>query len=327
MLRRRAPCLRRITRSTLTSTTSRAVSRPSYPVRCLTSTACSMAEHLSFAKDNFSISGASGLYDRARPSYPPAAISQLLSSLPQGAVVVELGSGTGLFTRGFLQAAAAEGSEGKVKSLLAVEPSEGMRAAFEMGLEGLRDAQGRVGGVEVVCTEGTFDKVPVESGSVDLVVIAQAFHWTGTSGGPAVEEIARILKPGGTWAKIWNLEDPETAWVRGIRGVYEEFEAGTPQYRLGLWKHIWDLPSFSRLFSSPEEHTTFRRALPTNEDLVVDRVFSKSYITALSDEEKKGVEEKVREVVRQGEGKKWIKEEEGTFEYPYKTDLFVTRRL
>lgn len=54
-----------------------------------------------------------------------------------------------------------------------------------------------------------------------------AFHWTGSDGAAAVDEIARVLKPGGTWAKIWNLEDGDKSeWVRKNRELYEEFEAG-----------------------------------------------------------------------------------------------------
>ncbi|GAA5908864.1 hypothetical protein JCM6882_005470 [Rhodosporidiobolus microsporus] len=292
--------------------------------------------HQLFATTNFSLSGASGLYDRARPSYPADAISSILSRLPaasstgEGALIVELGAGTGLFTRGLLSALSVPGSpyHGRVRKVLAVEPSEGMRVGFEKGLEreGLRGADGKVAGVEVECVEGTFEKVPVGEGEADLVVIAQAFHWIGHDGSRAVDEIARVLKPGATWAKIWNLEDRNTPWVAQLRDTYEKFEKDTPQYRLGYWRSIWDLPSFPRLFTSPESHDIFTRSLPTTEDLVVDRIFSKSYITALSDEERKGVEEKAREIVRRGEGKEWIEAKEGVFAYPYATDLFMTTR-
>ncbi|GAA5991270.1 hypothetical protein JCM11641_000407 [Rhodosporidiobolus odoratus] len=269
------------------------------------------SDYSAFANTNFGTSGASGLYDRARPTYPREAIDSLLTQLPPNAVVVELGAGTGLFTRGLLAAAAEK--PGTVKSLLAVEPSEGMRVGFEKGLEAL-------GEIETSIVEGAFERIPVADHSVDL-----AFHWVGHSGDAAVAEIARVLKPEGVWAKVWNLEDDETEWVKEVRRVYEAFEAGTPQYRLGYWKHIWDLPSFTSSFA-PEQYALFHQSLPTTEDLVVDRCFSKSYITALAGEDKKKVEQGIREAVREGTGKKWIKKEEGTFEYPYKTDLFVTKR-
>ncbi|GAA5850330.1 hypothetical protein JCM8547_001834 [Rhodosporidiobolus lusitaniae] len=290
-----------------------------------------LTAHQTWATSQFSVSGASGLYDRARPSYPTEATSLILSRLPPSAVVVELGAGTGLFTRGLLAASSELPEEKRIKTLTAVEPSEGMREGFEKALveKGLREGGkegGRVGGTEVTVVDGTFEKVPVEEGSVDMVVIAQAFHWTGHDGSAAVKEIARVLKPGGIWAKIWNLEDRDTKWVAELRDVYEEFENDTPQYRHGYWKSIWSLPYFPTLFSSPEEHHVFQRSLPSTANGVVDRVFSKSYITALSEEQRKEVERKCREIVKKGDGKKWIEEEKGVFEYPYKTDLFITAR-
>lgn len=184
-------------------------------------------------------------------------------------------------------------------------------------------------------------------------MIAQAFHWVGHDGRSAVKEIARVLKPGGVWALIWNLEDGNVPWIAQIREKYERFEqgvslrfrpkdpaghhltgrtcfsdlAGTPQYRHGYWRSIYDTPEYTESFAAPEE-SHYKRALPTTEDLVVDRVFSKSYITALNDEEREQLGREVREVVRRGEGKKAIQGgPEGAFEYDYKTDLFLAERL
>lgn len=50
---------------------------------------------------------------------------------------------------------------------------------------------------------------------------------------------------------------------------------------------------------------------------MLDRVRSKSYITSLVTEEQQDVVDRAREVVRRGEGKVWLDEESGTFEYPY----------
>ncbi|GAA5820430.1 hypothetical protein JCM11251_005623 [Rhodosporidiobolus azoricus] len=321
-----------IRRRALSITTSRSTS-PSKPVMT------SPPAHQVFATTNFSVSGASGLYDRARPSYPEQAIESILSRLPtpasptdEGALIVELGAGTGLFTRGLLAALLAPSSpyRGRVKKVLAVEPSEGMRVGFEKGLQKEGWVRGDEGkgvwkkegeGLEVEIVDGTFEKIPVGEGEADL-----AFHWVGHSGGAAVSEIGRVLKPGAAWCKIWNLEDRGTEWVKQLRDKYEKFEEGTPQYRHNYWQHIWDLPSFTSLFSLPEEHQKYYRSLPTTDDLVVDRVFSKSYITALSEEQRSELEKEMREVVKKGEGKEWIDEKEGVFAYPYDTDLFTTIR-
>lgn len=55
-------------------------------------------------------------------------------------------------------------------------------------------------------------------------------------------------------------------------------------------------------------------------------MFSKSYITALSDAERETLGHEIRDVVRRGEGKTWIDKDQGTFEYDYKTDLVLAQR-
>ena len=101
--------------------------------------------------------------------------------------------------------------------------------------------------------------------------------------------------------------------------------ADTPQYRHGYWRSIYSTKEYSRNFTAPTE-THYKRALPTTEDLVVDRVFSKSYITALSDAEREILGKEIRDVVRRGEGKTWIDKDQDTFEYDYKTDLVLAQR-
>jgi hypothetical protein len=74
-------------------------------------------------------------------------------------VLYRIGSGTGLFTRALL----AHDEWKDVRSLRAVDPSEGMREVFSRYTTDDR----------VVVSEGTFDRTGIESGWADLIVIAQ----------------------------------------------------------------------------------------------------------------------------------------------------------
>lgn len=55
---------------------------------------------------------------------------------------------------------------------------------------------------------------------------SSAFHWVGSDGASSMKELARVLKPGGNLILIWNLEDPAQPWVRELRSLYEQYEAG-----------------------------------------------------------------------------------------------------
>ncbi|GAA6016059.1 hypothetical protein JCM11491_000655 [Sporobolomyces phaffii] len=281
----------------------------------------------SFAEDNFSQSGASGLYDRARPTYPGPAFDRILSVLGGHATVVELGAGSGIFTRGFLQAAASatQDADDLIDELIAVEPSRGMRDGFEKKLDELDRNRSASRRVRVSIQDGLFDRIPVDDAKADLVVIAQAFHWVGRDGESAIREIARVLKPHGTLALIWNYEDRSVPWVAQLRDAYEVHEAGTPQARLGWWKSIFDTEFYSATYA-PAELETFHRDLATTEDGVVDRILSKSYITALAQDEQDRVARDMRAIVARGDGKRWIDQTAGTFQYPYNTELYLIRK-
>jgi len=177
----------------------------------------------------------------------------------------------------------------------------------------------------VVVSEGTFDHTGVDAGWADLIVVAQAFHWCPDYDA-AMAEFARVLKPDGVAVLIWNLEDRDGApWVAELRDLYEAHEQGTPQFRKGLWRKVFDTPSYQKYFQTAEE-SVWSYHLPGSLDIVTNRVFSKSYIAVQSDEEKEKVKAHVNAIIDKGEGKVWIDEKEGVFQYPYKTFVEVLKR-
>jgi SAM-dependent methyltransferase len=131
-------------------------------------------------------------YARYRPGYPPAAIALLATQcgLKEGAVVADLGSGTGLLTEPLLAAGAR---------VYAIEPNEAMRRAAEAQLGG------RAGFTSV---PGTAEATTLAAASVDLIVAGQAFHWFDVPA--ARREALRVIRPGGSGALLWN-ERPREA--------------------------------------------------------------------------------------------------------------------
>jgi SAM-dependent methyltransferase len=151
--------------------------------------------------------------------------------------VLDLAAGTGKFTE--LLAAREE----KFK-LVAVEPHDDMRATL---------AGKKLPGVEVV--KGYGSSIPLEDGSVDGVVVAQAFHWF--SNRASLVEIARVLKSRGRVGLVWNIEDYNNTlehesphpWTKKIRQYLFDLDHLAPEdnvrFRNGVWKKVFeekDLP-------------------------------------------------------------------------------------
>jgi SAM-dependent methyltransferase len=58
---------------------------------------------------------------------------------------------------------------------------------------------------------GRGEALPLPDCSVDAVVYGQAWHWIDEVAG--AQEAARVLRPGGVLAMLWNYEQDATGWV------------------------------------------------------------------------------------------------------------------
>ena len=125
-------------------------------------------------------------YARFRPGYPAEVLEILRNEcgLNETSVIADIGSGTGILSELFLQ---------NGNSVVAVEPNAAMRQVAER----LLDSYEKFRSVNAAAEATT-----LETGSVDFVTAAQAFHWF--DGPRAKREFARILKPAGWVVLIWN---------------------------------------------------------------------------------------------------------------------------
>ena len=129
------------------------------------------------------------LYDRVRPSYPPQVLPLLLAGLT-GYRVADVGAGTGKLTA----VLAAAGWD-----VDAVEPDPDMRAILAARLPGIRVHAGRG------------EALPLPDSSVNAVLYGQAWHWVDHVA--AAHEAARVLRPDGVLAMLWNHDDEATDWI------------------------------------------------------------------------------------------------------------------
>lgn len=211
-------------------------------------------------------------YVRGRPDYPPEIAGWLRDTLGlhAGATVLDLGAGTGKFTPRLLATGA---------SVIAVEPVAAM-------LDKLAASH-----PEVRPLVGTADAIPLPDASVDVVVCAQAFHWFATA--EALDEIHRVLKPGGRLGLVWNMRDARVPWVAAIDRIVNEFEDDAPRYYTGAWRQAFPHPGFGPM----DERHYANDHTGSPEDVILNRVRSTSFISALPPEQRAGVDERLRTLI------------------------------
>ncbi|HMN95766.1 MAG TPA: class I SAM-dependent methyltransferase [Phycisphaerales bacterium] len=127
-------------------------------------------------------------YRRFRPGYPDALVERLrsITALRDGAVIADVGSGTGISAELFLRHG---------YTVAAVEPNGPMRGAAEEALAARFGPRFR-------SVPGCAESTGLGDASVDMVIAAQAFHWFDPETFAA--ECRRILRPAGWVVLIWN---------------------------------------------------------------------------------------------------------------------------
>lgn len=198
-------------------------------------------------------------YDRGRPSYPADAVAWLLDG--DAKIVLELGAGTGKMTRELVDQGHA---------VFATEKDAAMLAVLKVRVP------------EVSAKVASAEEIPANDRSVDVVIAAQAFHWFDHE--VALPEIARVLKPGGHLAIVWNLLDQRIPWVRKLVKVMGEAHVRTSSK---------DVLEQTDLFAEVEAET-FASWQDVTRDTLVDIVASRSYIASLPDGEREAKLDAVR---------------------------------
>jgi SAM-dependent methyltransferase len=210
-------------------------------------------------------------YEAARPGYPGDAIYWLVEQLrlDDATTLLDLAAGTGKLTRLLSPL---------VGRTIAVEPVKAMRDKLH---EVLPHAE---------VLEGTAESLPVDGGAVDAVTVAQAFHWFDAE--RAAAEIARVLKPEGRVALVWNRRDLHDPVQAGLERIVSRYRADTPSHRTSAWREQVEGTGLLRVVASKEipfTHELSREGL-------VARVVSISFIAALPEGEKREAVTAAREL-------------------------------
>jgi SAM-dependent methyltransferase len=153
-------------------------------------------------------------YVRHRPGYPDEVINVLEREvgLQPDWRIADVGSGSGISSRIFLENA---------NTVVAVEPNREMREAAERWLAGYPGFQS---------VDGRAEATALADSSVDLIVVAQAFHWFDLAA--ARSEFHRILQPPRWVALLWNTRDHDASdFMRAYEQVVLRFGTDYEQVR------------------------------------------------------------------------------------------------
>ncbi|MEP6812780.1 MAG: class I SAM-dependent methyltransferase [Actinomycetota bacterium] len=225
-------------------------------------------------------------YERSRPEYAPDALAWIAHRLRLGRVL-DLGAGTGKLTRQLVALGA---------DIVAIEPGDEMRAVLATAVPG------------VDFRAGSAEAIPLEDASVDAITIGQAFHWFRVD--EALPEMHRVLRPGGSFALLWNEWDEDDTLMLALNEVVNTLRRqGTHGGR-----HYEELEA-TPLFGGREERS-FHHADELEADVAVERISSVSALAAAEPRDRERALDEVRKLVGAG-----------TVRFPMITKVYVADRV
>jgi ubiquinone/menaquinone biosynthesis C-methylase UbiE len=240
-------------------------------------------------------------YERGRPGFPSEAIESLIRELhlDRRSVVVDLAAGTGKLTRDLTR---------RSDEVIAIEPLVAMREQLARAVPAAR------------ALDGTAERMPLADACADAVFVAQAFHWF--DGRRALDEIARVLRPGGGLALLWNTtpwERREGPWFSRLDDLLEDSRADLSVMRRhgsGRWREAFDdEPRFA-----PLAKATFDNAQRMSRENFLANLASRSYVAQLAHEERQVLLGDVSDLLRSPGAPL----EAGRVVVPMQTDVYWT---
>lgn len=234
-------------------------------------------------------------YIRYRPHYPAEIIDLLADrcGLTPESVVADIGSGTGILTKLFLE---------NGNPVVGVEPNREMREGAENYLAEY---------ARFTSVDGTSEASRLPAQSMDFVLAGQAFHWFNPSKTRA--EFQRILKEGGWVVLVWNdRRTDSTLFLRDYEALLQEF--GTDYNEINH-KNVQDKALFEAFFGAPPQEATFANVQRFDLDGLMGRLNSSSYVPGRDDPRHAALARRAREIFA-------AHQNNGMVEFEYDTRVF-----
>ena len=251
---------------------------------------------MTFADSKQRFSNRAEDYARYRPGYPREVLDVLRTwcALKPEHVIADIGSGTGLLTKLFLE---------NGNRVFGVEPNAEMRFGGEAFLSSYKN---------FTSVAGSAENTTLSDNSVNFVAAAQAFHWFDLE--PTRREFLRILEPYGRAIIIWNERLLDTTpFLRDYEALLHRF--GTDYARVNE-----SYPRADQMLSfyGPNEFTS--HALPNYQEFDLDglcgRLRSSSYAPAPGNPQFEPMIEELQHVYR-------AHQENGVVRMEYRTHVYT----
>jgi SAM-dependent methyltransferase len=212
-------------------------------------------------------------YERGRTGWPLEVADGVV-----GEVVVDLAAGTGKLTEALVE---------RFPTVIAVEPSEGMRAVLTRKLPAV---DVRVGSAEAI---------PLPAGSVDAVFVGDAFHWFDPVAAGA--EIARVVRPGGEAVVCFHEPRGAARLPSEAQTLLDEIlrragPTGTPKVESGAWKEAFADPAVW----SPLAESTIDHEVVVDHEQTLATLVSMSSIARLPTAERNEIRARLAAVLPRG---------------------------
>lgn len=234
-------------------------------------------------------------YIKYRPGYPSQVLDHLNTEcgLTSDSCVADIGSGTGILTRLFLD---------NHNDVYAVEPNHEMRSAAENAFKDNPHFHSINATAEL--TQLTVD-------FFDFIIAGQAFHWFDRS--PAKQEFQRILKPHGYVVLIWNERKIDsTPFLVAYEEMLQEFATDYTEIN-----HTNISSADFEAFFSP--HPVRNHTIPNSQTFdfpaLKGRLLSSSYCPQQEHPDYERIMKRLQEIFENNESN-------GTVAFDYDTNLF-----
>ena len=218
-------------------------------------------------------------YIKNRPHYPVEVLDLLAlkCELTPESVVADIGSGTGILTKLFLE---------NGNPVIGVEPNKEMREAGERYLQ----EYARFNSVD-----GTSESTRLPGKAIDIIVAGQAFHWFDQA--KARVEFMRILNDGGWVALLWNDRRVDsTPFLVAYEALLQEF--GTDYNEINH-KNVQDKAVFKTFFGMAPGEAVFDNVQRFDFDGLMGRINSSSYMPGRENPRHPALRQRAKEIFDQ----------------------------